>query len=244
MSFILDALRKAEHRNRDKHEMSVPTGPRVLIDETPEAPANWRNIILIGFVGLLLLFVGLFYGLRTNDADSRTRNVPISTGTSSAAADAPRAEPATTPSQATTDRPTPSAALNSQVPALPRDTRARALDREAARSQPRQSGAPSPGTVTREPPADPSISTPAPARVRTELLPDYLDVVRSGEVALPQLHLDMHVYSTQPQKRFVFINLTKARAGELISPNTLVESIEPDGVIVEYKGFRFILRPD
>ena len=89
-----------------------------------------------------------------------------------------------------------------------------------------------------------SQPTTTPGRVEMETLPEYRASLATGEVPIPQLHLDMHVYSAQPQKRFVFINLDKYVEGDSIDGDTLIESIEPEGAVINYKGYRFVLRPE
>lgn len=251
MSFILDALRKAEDRNRNNHELSVPAGPQVLMDETPEPPPNWRKIIVLGICGLALLGAGVFLGLRDTPAPEFANSTPgkaltIDNATDQPgilmpgnAADAPSGDSFRAPQQAT---PSTTAAAPESA-ARPRDTGARALDREAARTRPQPSVQPGTATSTPQVTTD-TTAFPARTRVRNETLPDYLTIVQSGQVALPQLHLDMHVYSAAPEKRLVFINLNKLKTGDKLDARTTIESIEPDGVIIDHKGFRFLLRPD
>ncbi|NNF18118.1 MAG: general secretion pathway protein GspB [Gammaproteobacteria bacterium] len=253
MSFILDALRKAEDRNRDNHEMSVPTGPQVLMDDTPEPPPNWRKVIVLGICGLALLGAGVFFGLPekpvpvfNSDATSKalppdaTNNGPgVSTPGRTPGALSP--EPVRAAGNITQST-TPAAR---EFPARPRDSGARALDREAARTRQQNTVQSQPGTATATPqPATDTAPLTARTRVRNETLPEYLAVVQSGQLALPQLHLDMHVYSATPEKRLVFINLNKLKTGDKLDAQTTIESIEPDGVVIDHKGFRFILRPD
>lgn len=62
-----------------------------------------------------------------------------------------------------------------------------------------------------------------------------------GSLQLPELHLDIHVYSDDPAERFVFINMDKHREDSRIDAGAVVREITPDGVILEYQGRRFLL---
>ena len=54
----------------------------------------------------------------------------------------------------------------------------------------------------------PDIISRNPASLRsTEVYPTIYEVRASGSIALPNLHLDIHVYSDAPEDRFVFINM-------------------------------------
>jgi hypothetical protein len=70
-------------------------------------------------------------------------------------------------------------------------------------------------------------------------LPTIDDVALQGGV--PEMHIDLHVYSANPQERFVFINKHKYREGETLQEGPRVEQITSDGVILSQHGRRFIL---
>ena len=63
----------------------------------------------------------------------------------------------------------------------------------------------------------------------------------SGEQALPDLHLDVHVYATKPAERFVYINMRKYREGATLQEGPILERIRRDGVVLNYHGVRFVL---
>ncbi len=92
--------------------------------------------------------------------------------------------------------------------------------------------------VTEAPPVEsqPAVAVSAGLRVPT------LDQLRlSGSVDLPELHLDIHVFSADPAARFVFINMNKHREGAQIEAGPEIREITPDGVILEYRGQAFLL---
>jgi len=89
------------------------------------------------------------------------------------------------------------------------------------------------------------VAEPAPAPARpaqvADGLPTFLDLRVGGQVSLPDLHLDIHVYSDVPADRFVFINMNKHREGATLSEGPKVWEITVDGVVLDYQGRRFKL---
>ena len=73
-----------------------------------------------------------------------------------------------------------------------------------------------------------------------EVLPTMSDMIAGG-TPLPDMHLDIHVYSGLPAERFVFVNMRKYAEGQSLSEGPQVERITPDGVILNHRGRRFLL---
>lgn len=74
-----------------------------------------------------------------------------------------------------------------------------------------------------------------------EVLPTINEINLTGAQALPELHLDVHVYATRPADRFVFINMRKYKEGNTLQEGPVLERIRRDGVVLNYQGVRFIL---
>jgi len=74
-----------------------------------------------------------------------------------------------------------------------------------------------------------------------EVLPSINELNVAGQPALAELHLDVHVYATQPSERFVYINMRKYREGATLSEGPVLERIRRDGVVLNYQGLRFVL---
>jgi general secretion pathway protein B len=85
------------------------------------------------------------------------------------------------------------------------------------------------------------ISQPAITPRSTGLLPSIHEVRASGAITLPDLHIDIHVYSDVPEDRFVFINMAKQREGTRLSEGPVVTEITPEGVVLNYQGTLFLL---
>jgi len=61
--------------------------------------------------------------------------------------------------------------------------------------------------------------------------------------SLPAWHLDVHGYAEKPTDRFVVIDLQRYRIGDTLPAGAQVVDIVPQGVILEFHGTRFLLRP-
>jgi general secretion pathway protein B len=91
-----------------------------------------------------------------------------------------------------------------------------------------------------EPPRPPASEGPVYARRGTESgLPTYDEA--STRVNLPDLRMDLHVYSPDPTKRFVLMNMKRLNEGDATPEGVKLESITVDGAILSYKGSRFVM---
>jgi general secretion pathway protein B len=73
------------------------------------------------------------------------------------------------------------------------------------------------------------------------VLPSINEINLTGSQALPEMHLDVHVYATKPAERFVYINMRKYHEGNTLQEGPVLERIRRDGVILNYQGLRFLL---
>jgi general secretion pathway protein B len=88
------------------------------------------------------------------------------------------------------------------------------------------------------------ISQDPSAIPAAELYPSIQEVRASGTSNLPELHLDIHVYSSKPEDRFVFINMVKLHEGSQLKEGPQIEEITPVGVVLEHQGQLFLLSRD
>jgi general secretion pathway protein B len=79
------------------------------------------------------------------------------------------------------------------------------------------------------------------AKADQEVLPSINEINLTGAQALPELHLDVHVYATRPAERFVYVNMRKYHEGATLQEGPTVERIRRDGVVLNYQGLRFVL---
>jgi general secretion pathway protein B len=89
--------------------------------------------------------------------------------------------------------------------------------------------------------ADPVLTAGDTEADADELLPSISQISLTGAQALPELHLDVHVYATRPADRFVYINMRKYHEGNALQEGPVVERIRRDGVVLSFQGLRFIL---
>ena len=73
----------------------------------------------------------------------------------------------------------------------------------------------------------------------------YLDIPlltqKSAEFQqqIPDLSIDVHVYSAVPTKRFILINLQKYQEDDVIAKGLMLEQITEEGLILSYQDERF-----
>jgi general secretion pathway protein B len=109
---------------------------------------------------------------------------------------------------------------------------------EARRNRPPQE----PPTTTEPQRQDRAPATQRQARVTmSEDLRTIGELRADGSLQLPELHLDIHVYSEKPAERFVFINMGKYKEGDTLSEGPAVREIRPDGVVLDQGGTRFLM---
>ncbi len=91
--------------------------------------------------------------------------------------------------------------------------------------------------------AAPPVATPRPES-NFALLPGLNELRANGTSQLPDLHVDIHVFSDVPSDRFVFINMNKYRERDRIAEGPVVREITRDGVILDHDGTAFVLLRD
>jgi general secretion pathway protein B len=92
--------------------------------------------------------------------------------------------------------------------------------------------------------AEPVGRTASVARTPEKMSQNYAtfnELRANGTIMLPDLHLDIHVYSEHPADRFVFVNMSKYREQGRLTEGPVVKEITPEGVILEHLGNRFLL---
>ena len=97
--------------------------------------------------------------------------------------------------------------------------------------------------VPEKPAAPPAASSaPKPAEQTGGPLPALQDMSAAEQEGMPKMALQVLVYSEVPAERMIFINNQKYVEGQSIEGKVAVESILPDGAILNYQGKRFKLR--
>lgn len=227
MSFILDALKKSE---TDRQQQGSAEFAGVPTSRDVARVPRWLWIL-----GLLLavnLAVLLSLLLRPAAAPA-IRDIPVSAA----------GTPAGVANPLPVQNASPAAAEQSfaaQVAAAKQNVRTRQQPAAGAREMPQASLEDLPGASRDVAPG--VVYSPAPRNSAS--LPTLQEVRANGAVVLPELHLDIHVYSDVPTDRFVFINMSKQHENSRLSEGPLVKEIAPEGVVLEYEGTTFLLPRD
>jgi general secretion pathway protein B len=221
MSFILDALKKSEiERQRQSMPglMDVPTSLRR--GRLPLWAILLGSLLAVNIVVLIIVLMrsaGPSAASTSGHNSSPASVVPPSVDEHfSPLGSAPVYAP---------EIPVPPAAASSnesaQPPSAPRVIAQRAAPHTLRRPDP---------VLVDEEPTD-----------NDEVLPSISEINLTGDQALPEMHLDVHVYATKPADRFVYINMRKYKEGNTLQEGPVLERIRRDGVVLNYRGLRFIL---
>jgi len=84
---------------------------------------------------------------------------------------------------------------------------------------------------------EPTATAPAVA-------PATMAELTASGTALPELNLELHVFSAMPAERFVFINSAKYQEGDVLREGPRVLGITEEGVILSYRDRPFLLPTD
>ncbi len=228
MSYILDALKKAEQKRR---EGAFPNLLSVHQQTGFKAgkPARWPYIL----ISILLVSIGA--GLprlyeKYSGAQNRER---LSV----------KAPPEGAPSDAVTPLSSTAAVHNDRTTsdmhaAIQQTTRAHeAIGRRTQRESEEKSVI----LVPAERKADtaPVTSPPevGPSSKRTTLKESELPPVIQQEI--PKVEISAHIYDSNPSSRIISIHGRAVHEGDNVAAGLRLESIIPEGVILSYKGYRF-----
>jgi general secretion pathway protein B len=221
VSFILDALRKSENERRQGDTPGI-AATRYRVDQ------RRRNVWLPLVSAILLINAALMAFLLLRPSGNGSEPAPV----------ALPPEPIKPPPMASAARPAPKVRPLSREVAPPDDRPAPVT----GLSQPTATSPAVPDKMTAaDVPGIPTASKTSMAGAESLALPSLQQLVLNGEIEMPPLRIDMHVYSPEPSQRFVFINMSKYREGERLKEGPQVESIDSAGVILSHQGRRFTL---
>jgi general secretion pathway protein B len=254
MSYILDALRKSEQQ---RQRGAAPT----LSLEAPAAAApKPRAYLAYGLLAVVLLGAGIAIGwLRPWQAvpaapavrvvaapasavgvrppspvptDSTTRLAP-----GSQAPDAtPAAQVAAAPAAVTAPAAATASAQTLAPAAAPAPVKPRSPASAEARGKPKEGAVAVPGKVSALPEPAPGAEVAAPAQAVISLA----ELPLALQQELPALTISVHAYSARPADRLVGINNRMLREGDSVAPGLTLEQITPEGMVFEFRGYRFL----
>jgi general secretion pathway protein B len=226
MSFILDALKKSE---TERQRQTIPG----LVDSGIVRPRSRLPLWAIGVsvllgINLIVLLLVLTRGWLKPSAEPAAVQVSTATRT-------PGSAPALSAATSTEHPFSPLDGTPEYAPEIP-------VPAATAAAPPRQPAAvPVTPAMHETRHRDPVLTNDDYKAADEEVLPSINEIHLSGAQALPELHLDVHVYATQSAERFVFINMRKYHEGATLEEGPTIERIRRDGVVLEYQGLRFLL---
>lgn len=227
MSFILDALKKAE---RERKLGNVPSIDATLDGLTASTRGSrWPTIIAAGLIANAAV-LGALYVYWQQRSETPVVQAHSETEVESPASRATVAKPDTRKDP----EPTVTAAVAVEAP------------EPSATKLPLTPTGPSP---TPKPLPDQKPTTPPagsePHRTATNIerpLPPLLDDLPAEfRREVPALELSVHVYSDTPSQRFIFVNNRRYGEGQDTQEGARVERIQPNGIVLSYQGREFFL---
>lgn len=237
MSYILDALKKSE---RERNLGAIPDLD--TIQEQAPIRFNWWPW-LVGALVLLNAGLGIAFLVR-QPADQLASQLP-------GIGEVPRSPTLMTPPPAMSVRP-------EAASARARLAESRSLDdgngAVPLRDQPQPE---SPAALAKQPievrtepilavaaEAAPRINYPVHVPVTAPNVTKWEDMPADFRARVARPEIDVHAYSSQPERRFVLIELQKYREGERLGSGAKIEEITEKGVIFSDQGTRFeVARP-
>lgn len=243
MSFILDALKKSE---RERERQQQPAVVEIPYGQRSRRQPVWLMVV-VGLLVLNCILLLLMWWRSSNTAPVAVTVAPVISNSSSSSQSAASVSAALRPADvrpleteasepevldetaaALADEPAPSG------PPLVRPTTG--LDRAVAQQEAQANAARMESLVR---------STVGGGTNPTRTTPDNVPTLEglggSGALNLPPMRLDVHVYSSVAAERFAFINSHKYQEGQSMSEGPILERVTQDGVILNYRGQRFLV---
>jgi general secretion pathway protein B len=244
MSYILEALKKADQERTAGNVPDLETIHR-------HAPASHKSYRWVWILAALFIFNGALVALLATRHDAGLGEVVVErpaalNDSGSALPEAARSQP---PAEAATvvRKTPPRDAGTAPQPKM----RGKAVVARPASALPQASTvqnqivAPQ-VAVTPPEPTPAATPTPAPATApvpATATAPgkisDWEDLPLDFRSGFTVPRMDVHVYDTDPQRRFVLVELQKYREGDRLPNGVVIEKILPDGIQLSYQGTSF-----
>jgi general secretion pathway protein B len=259
MSYILEALKKAQAERQLGNAPTIHAPQPVQVNAAASGPAANRKPLLLGLgAGALVVVLGaalMWHRGPAPDAQKLAQASPSAIATPlQPAAPAPAPAGAATATLAVrapdTPPPAPRMAEPRAVPAAPAPapragTDARVASAAGVPSAPAYAAQPQPA-----PPAgqrQPQPVTPAPVSASTSgsapapedslpLVQQLPDTVRSQ---LPRVHFGGYMYSANPADRLVLVDNVLRHEGEEVAPGLVLEKLMPKAAVMNFRGVRY-----
>lgn len=254
MSYILDALRRAEHDRRNAQ--STPIEQVAITPQPQTAPASRRRgivvtvIVLVLIAGLTVFAYGLWLHYRQAVA-APVAQLPVLIPAGEPApqyagkaqtSPAPKAVSAVPPP--TTAHPNPiadAARLSSLKDLMPPKPAPPAVPRHHIKAAPKTAATVTAATGTPAAPLSTSSQSLAPPgatpAANTQALKAMPDSYRAD---FPQITVQVHVYDSNPAKCWVLIDGKRYKEGDTLPQGPKIYKIVPQGIVFDWQGQRVL----
>ncbi len=238
MSYILDALKKAERQRRSESDAEL------MLSCPEEAPRkrrlSWPYVLIAALLlnaVILLAFFGPWKHPVRNVNRGAEKKIPVEVVKERF----DLARPVIPESRA-------------QRPEMPRQTGV------AVSGRPKEpEGTPASGRKTEAPDRQKKMEVPLQRKSQREITPVPLDsrktaadekpaanriyklteLPQSVREALPELSLSLHLYNSEPGSRLINVAGKTLKEGQEFSPGVRVEHITPEGAVFSFQSYRF-----
>lgn len=231
MSLILDALKKSEN-DRKRNSSPMIADVRVA-NESPAAPTWLWWLIGLLAVNLLVLLIVVLRPAKSAADSTATLSAPVPIATVEREAAPQRyAQVVREPIRA-----------KEEVRSLSHEV---AVSEEgSSRDGGTRERSPSAAAARKSAPAAPARRAAVEEPGSTDLsMPRYEELLANGSLDIPSLHIDLHFYHPEAQRRLVYINSQKYTEGETTKEGPSISDIRPDGATLNYRGTDFFLSRD
>jgi|GEM_PF-3437145 len=231
MSYILDALKKAEHERTQQHSLNTST---LFSSKSAHSNTVVSHKILV-YISIAMMNILLIVGLFLFYKQSNDTEIPVNLHKTNTV-------------KITEEKPMPLVSTGKNntppTPAIEEIQQTTENKREINNNK----AAISSGTASLKQHAQlepaSSVSLPVSSTIKNNKLYFLNELPSNIQNTLPKLEINVHVYSAVPKQRFVLLNGKQYTEGTPIAKDLRVKEIQPDTVIFQYKSYKFkLLRP-
>jgi general secretion pathway protein B len=259
MSILLDALKRSESQRELGSVPTLQTSTETSTPATQPAPA-WLPFGLVLIAAGLMTWLGLeqfsfeevpLSGGLAQQQNASADSVEPAAPAQSTPEQAPAAGKSILPRLADSDSTQPATEQpQAAEPRAGRQVRDYAAERSAASatpSEPTRDNAVRQAEVAKVEIEAPTATAPMPAdtaagdNYEPEII-NYWQVPEKMRDGLPDLRISVLVYAETPENRFVLMNGERLREGEELPNGLLLEEIQRDRAIFNYRNYRFYLK--
>ncbi|TFZ08583.1 general secretion pathway protein GspB [Ramlibacter humi] len=230
MSYILDALRKADAQRDRQRLPGLQAQPMATADTTRESSTMGYAIGGVLLVGVVSAGAAFWQGSR-NDEPMRTAAAPMTAPAAPAAALVP---PAPSPVAAEPARTiVPAAPIVVEVPPAPRVARAAASAAAVAKA----ASAPTAAAAQAAPQAVPQAAPASAAKAPASAAPAA--VAQAAPPGVPAIAVTGGVYSPSPAQRMLIVNGQVFNEGSEVAPGVTLEQVQRGRAVLNFRGQRW-----